>query len=449
MTHYLKILLSILSNIDGHFKYILIPSAFAFSARLISTFSNILFSLIVARIYGPETIGIVALINSFLIISTIFSSFGTPTSIVRFIPDHLHNYSPASALSIYHKCLLLVIIASILFSIAIYHISYFIAIGIFSKMYYYPIIKLSSFFIIFKSLTLLTTNAIRSLNSVKWYLIATILPSSFNLIIFITIYYLFNFKLTPIYSVLFSYFISAIIGLIIVEKQFNTLWQPISNIKHMSYSSLFSISIPMLLAEAMNYVISQTGIIALGIFRSDKEIGLYSIAVRLASLSVFVLHAVNTFVAPKFSYLFSKGDFINLFHIAKRSAMLIFLANFPLFILYLAAGDLILIKFFGNNFIDAFPPLIVLSVGHLFNSISGSTGPFLNMTGNHKIFRNIMSFTAIFNLVMCVWLSNLFGVIGASISAALSLILWNSSALYFTKLKYNKTTAYIPFITKN
>ena len=88
---------------DQRFSEILTGSAWALTGRVIATLLGFLFSVLVARLYGAETVGIVAVINSFLILVTILTLMGTQTSILRLIPEHLTKYSVTSAFRVYRK----------------------------------------------------------------------------------------------------------------------------------------------------------------------------------------------------------------------------------------------------------------------------------------------------------------------------------------------------------
>jgi O-antigen/teichoic acid export membrane protein len=99
---------------DDKFSEILIGSVWAISARVIATCLGLVTSIIIARFYGAEVMGIVAVINSFLMLATIFTVLGTNTSILRLIPEHLAKYSPTSAFKVYRKTQYMVIIVSAL-----------------------------------------------------------------------------------------------------------------------------------------------------------------------------------------------------------------------------------------------------------------------------------------------------------------------------------------------
>ncbi len=94
---------------DTRFSEILTGSVWALSARVIGTVLGLAFSVIVARFYGAGVVGILAVINSFLMLATLFTVLGKPTSILRLIPEHLVKYSPTSAFKVYHKTQYMVI----------------------------------------------------------------------------------------------------------------------------------------------------------------------------------------------------------------------------------------------------------------------------------------------------------------------------------------------------
>jgi O-antigen/teichoic acid export membrane protein len=205
------------------------------------------------------------------------------------------------------------------------------------------------------------------------------------------------------------------------------------------------ISLPMFLAASMNYLVGQTGLFMLGVFRSESEVGYYTAAVKLATLTSFVLTGINSMAAPKFSELFFTNQVEELFRVAKKSTKLIFWTTTPILFLLILLGKKIIAILFGNDFILAYWAMVLLVLGQFVHSISGSTGIFMNMTGHQKIYRNIMLLTSFLNIISNLALIPRFGLIGAAIAGMLSLIFWNMASLIFIKRKYGKTIGYFPF----
>ena len=71
------------------------------------------------------------------------------------------------------------------------------------------------------------------------------------------------------------------------------------------------------------------------------------------------------------------------------------------------------------------------------NVVSGSVGLIMQMSGNEKIFRNIIIFSIIINIILSIILIPKFQVWGAVYSSSFSLILWNILSIIFIKKKIN------------
>jgi O-antigen/teichoic acid export membrane protein len=431
---------------DQRFSEILTGSAWALSARIFSTVLGFIFSIIVARLYGAEMVGILAVINSFLILVTIFTVFGTSTSILRFIPEHLSNYSPTSAFKIYRKIQSLVIIFSLATATFFFVGADLISEKIFSKPHLSYYFALASIFVVFKSLMLLNTNAVRGLSLIKFFAVLQILPHTFNLFFLILLGFFLPIHDLPVYAVLLGFAMTSIVGWFVVEITFRKKIKPADKIHNMPINAILSTSLPMLMTTTIMFVLGETGVLMVGAFCTEAEVGYYSIAVKLSVLTTFVLQAVNSIAAPKFVELFFTDKIDELFHVAKKSTKLIFFTTIPILICLLFFGKPLITFFFGKEFIQAYPALLVLIIGQFINSISGSTGMFMNMTGNQKVFRNIMLVGGIINVGLNLIFINRFGIIGAAFSTSVSVCFWNVCTLLYMKKNYGNTTAYFPSI---
>jgi O-antigen/teichoic acid export membrane protein len=92
---------------------------------------------------------------------------------------------------------------------------------------------------------------------------------------------------------------------------------------------------------------------------------------------------------------------------------------------------------FGNEFIVGSLFLIVLCIGQLINSMSGSVGVILQMTGYQKVFQNIVLMALVLNVILNVILIPLYGGLGAAIATVVSISSWNITGAFYLKLKMN------------
>lgn len=432
---------------DKKFSEILTGSAWALAARIAATGFGLISSIIVARFYGAAMVGTVAVINSFLMLATIFTVLGTNTSLLRLIPEHLVKYSPTSAFKIYRKTQFMVIIVSLFTGTLFFFAANLIAANFFSKPHLAPYFALASVFIVFKSLEQLNTQAVRGLRLIKLFALMQMLPLALNLLILVILGLLLSLREAPVYALLGGIAITGTVGWFVMEYAFRKKMQTMDPVHPMGTREILAISLPMLMTTTMTFLIGQTGVVILSVFRSETEVGYYAIAVKLATLTSFVLNAVNAIVGPKYSELFHSGQMDELFYVAKKSSKLIFFTTTPILLGLIILGKPFLGIIFGREFTMAYPALLILITGQFFNSISGGTGMFMNMTGQQNTFRNIVLLAALSNVCLNLLLTPNYGIYGAAIAGMASIIGWNAAALYCIKLKYGKTTGYFPGLT--
>jgi O-antigen/teichoic acid export membrane protein len=444
---YLKSKINLIAS-DIRFREILTGSFWALLARIAAAGLSLLTMMITARQYGAEIVGILAVMSSFFLFTTIFTVLGTNTSILRLIPEYIAKYSMTTAYRLYYKVLSIVLTASILTTVIIFLFSDNIASVIFKKPHMSFYFSLSACFILFHSLMRFNTQAVRGMKMIMEYAVLQVLPALSNLLILTALTVCCFYRDNPIYAYLGSFTVTGMLGWIIIVHAFKQKIRPLDVIAHIEVRNIISISLPMLMTATMSFLIGQTGVLMLGMFRSEAEVGYYSIAVKLATLTAFSLQAINSMAAPKFSEYFYSGKIDDLFHVAEKSARLIFWTSFPVLLGLILFGKPILNKCFGQDFITAYPALLILISGQFIGSIAGSCGHFMNMTGHQLAFRNFVVITTVTNIALNVILIQKYGIIGAAITATICTAFLNISLLLFIKRKYGRTTGFMPFISK-
>lgn len=433
---------------DERFFEILTGSTWALGARVAATGMAMIFSIIIARFYSAEVLGTVALLYSLLTLVTIFTVLGTNISILRLIPEHLAKYSANSAFQVYRKTQHLVAGVSILTGMLFYFTSSFLAEKVFAKPHLSFYFALVAGFIIFQSLMILNTDAIRGLRLIRVFALMQLLPSFSKLLILLTATVFFFHQDNPIYAMFASIALTALAGAWIMDCTFKKKIGPDDAVHPMPVKEILSLSLPMLMTSAMTFVIGQTGVLILGVLRPEVEVGYYSVAVRLATLTSFVLFAINTIAAPKFSELFHAGKMDELFYVAKKSTKLIFWTTTPILLVLVLFGKSLIGLLFGSDFIVAYGAMVLLVLGQFVNSIAGSTGYFMNMTGGQKIFRNIITAAAGINIALNLLLIPIWGINGAALAGMSSLVFWNVYVLIYIKVKHGRTIGYIPLFNR-
>ncbi|MEO0096413.1 MAG: oligosaccharide flippase family protein [candidate division WOR-3 bacterium] len=450
----MNLILKLKANLnDRHFGEVLKGSIFTFISRGFSGVFALLLQVIIVRAYGTEVLGLTELINSFLMIMVVFPLMGNHISILRFIPEYTGKNLPFTAFRIYRKLLYFIIIVSILLVVIVVFNSHFIVERVFKKPQYLTLFLIAGFFIPFRALYEYSLSAIRALRLIKTFAFFQILPVILNLIILGLLTILFYQRYNPIYSFLSGFLIASLAGSLIAETKLKRLKAESSNSSPSkltstnippSLSSLLSVSIPMFLANVMNYINNQTGVLILGALRSEKEIAYYAVAAKFAALTSFLLIAINSMIAPKFAELYHAGKMDDLRNVIRKSTKLIFWSTVPILTGLLLLGRPLLSCIYGDELLLSYIPLVVLLSGEFINSISGSVGFFLLMTGNERTASIILLFASIINISLSVLLVPYYGATGAAIGATFSTIFWNLAMVWVIRSKYKITFIYSP-----
>lgn len=183
---------------------------------------------------------------------------------------------------------------------------------------------------------------------------------------------------------------------------------------------------PLAIIAAMQTINHQADILILGLFQSDREVGLYRVAVQSATLASFGLQAVNTVVAPRFARLYTKGKMDELQRLATISARVVLSFNVAVTVLFVLFGKVFLISVFGPAFVASYIPLLILLLGQFINAAMGSVGFLLNMTGHEKDTARVLVIAASINVILNFLCIPWSGMVGAAFASATSMALWNA-----------------------
>jgi O-antigen/teichoic acid export membrane protein len=244
-----------------------------------------------------------------------------------------------------------------------------------------------------------------------------------------------------------------VISLIIVCAYSLKLWFKHADIKSYAHGSrvkfknMLNVSLPMLLSSSSFLVLEWTDTIMLGMYRTAEEVGVYSVAMKVAILTFIMLYAINSIAAPKFAEIYGKGDKKDFELIVKQSTKLIFWSSLPI-ILSIFLFPSFILGIFGQQFTIGVHALLILTFGQFIRAISGSVGYILQMTGRQRIFQNILISGAVINIGLNALLIPRYGINGAAIASTISTIFWNLTSVLFIKFHLNITTIYLPGLGK-
>ena len=192
-----------------------------------------------------------------------------------------------------------------------------------------------------------------------------------------------------------------------------------------------STSTALLFTGGMHLLHSQADILVLGAMRPPNEVAHYGVASRISGLLAMGLGAVTVIVAPKMAEMHGHNESRDKFQSYLRDATRL------LMIFTLGLGGILtligipILSLFGEEYIVAYWPLVVLIVGRAIDSGAVPTGQLMAMTGRLWQVSIIVLLSAMVNLAMNVLLIPPLGAMGAAIATAISFFIWNIALLIY------------------
>lgn len=167
-------------------------------------------------------------------------------------------------------------------------------------------------------------------------------------------------------------------------------------------------------------------IVMLGILSTDAQVGLYKAATVLSAITVFGLGTVNTVIMPQIAKLHAEGNSGQLQITITKAARIITTFGIGGAVVIWAFGDALLTAIFDDSFGGAYWALVILTSGQLANACFGPVALVLNMTGHQKLTLIGVTTAVLINATLNLALVPRYGMEGAAIATAVSLVVWNA-----------------------
>lgn len=183
-------------------------------------------------------------------------------------------------------------------------------------------------------------------------------------------------------------------------------------------------ALPLLLVTGLGVINSQIDITMLGAILGAEPTGIYAVANRIAGFIIFILGSVNAVLAPTIARLYVSGQMRRLQRIVTKSARVILFLSIPVALSLIVFGRWVLLLF-GQDFTQGGTALAILSTGQLINAAAGSVGLLLIMTGHERDVAIAIGLSVALNVILNAILIPRWGIAGAAVTTASSMILRN------------------------
>ena len=395
-------------------------------------------NIILTRMLGPANYGLFTLANTIVTVVAIPAGLGLPTSMVHFLASGSSAKQWSKVRWMVKAAFAAALVSSLIGALLVFALSPWIsslfllmkakqftqAQLLFQKENLPPALEMLALALPFLVLYMVCAGGLQGLRQIraKVFIERIAHPLLFSAMLLAGGYF---FRSLPF--VLTCFWIAALAVFLMSAFWFRRYLRSLPKVEGplpSHWRELTFFSTPVMFMNLLGFFVLQSDILVMGAFRSFAEVGIYTIASRLAQGVSLPTDALGVSLAPSFSVLVGQGDEAGLRRLFHASTRWLFLLGCGVGLGLIFAGKLIL-HIFGKDFGAGFLVLCILAAGQMFSASLGANGTLITMTGHPKVNLVNSLCMGLGNLGLMVLLVPRYGALGAATAAASSFMIVN------------------------
>ncbi|MGZ4803925.1 MAG: lipopolysaccharide biosynthesis protein [Acidimicrobiia bacterium] len=172
-------------------------------------------------------------------------------------------------------------------------------------------------------------------------------------------------------------------------------------------------------------IVVQLDLLVVGALGNSRQTALYSAAFRLAFVVSLPIIAVNQVVPPFIARWYAEGERSRLQLTLQATGGLALLGALLVLLPLVLFGTSILGLLFGDYYRGGYDVLVILALGQVAQTVAGSSGFALLMTGNQRVYAIILAISTPITLGLDIVGYHLAGIEGVAAATAIMLTLQN------------------------
>lgn len=423
------------ATVDVHLREVIQGASIAFVIKIAGTILAFAFNVVLARLLGADGAGIYYLALTVVTIASLLGKVGLDNALVRFTAANASNGHWGRVAALSRKGIRFSALISGLVTVAVIALSPWLSTTVFNEPRLMWPLRLMALAIIPFSLLTLNSALLRGLKKIRD---STIVRAVAVPLISLPLLLILG-RIWDVEGAVIAYLLAnSVVWLFSISVWRRAVPYPRNTEGRFDTKLLIATSIPLFWIDMLNYAMSSSSTLFLGIWLDSEAVGIFGIALRTTLLMRFILESTNSIVAPKIAALYEKNDMGALGTLMRNVSISLAVVAAPLLILFFIAPHWIL-SMFGREFAGGAAALAILAAGQYVNVATGSVGQLLLMTGHEKVLRNNVIINAALNLALNLWLIPIYGLVGAAIANSATLAIKNLITVYLAK-KYLSIT---------
>ncbi|NOS80349.1 MAG: flippase [Nitrospira sp.] len=396
-------------------------SALFFVGTFIGLGLNYAYTIMLARLLGPEQFGLYAIgLGCFNLLSVIALA-GLDTAVLRFVPALRAQRDAAGIRGIIRVALVLSSGLGVLFAAVLLLSSDMLAEQFLHNPDASKVLQLFALSIPLLVVSTVTIAALQAFGEVRWrtfvkYLCEPIVKFAVTLG-FIWIGW---GLMSAVLALPIALLLTVGLALIPIRLFWLKAKDPIFPKKY--YSEIVTYSLPLFGGIFLNSIATRSDVFFLGYWASVADVGIYSAAFQTAAIMALVLGTLESVATPFLSESISKNDRTDIRLLAGTVLRWTMMVTLPLcIVMTVFATDVM--DLFGNEFASGWICLVILTVGQFANSATGCSNGMLLWSGHSKLVMWNSVVASGTQIALYLILIPSYGIVGAAIAASASLVL--------------------------
>lgn len=391
--------------------------------RLVGVAAAVAWTLLLSHLYDARIVGIFATFFTVLSVASLIARFGLDRASIRFIgellssPDgSIPDFARRVRASVFLQAL---VVATVLAAVARP-----LALLLSPTPDGTIMVLVAAASVIPYSLAITTSEQLRAVNAVTVYAFISFALFPVAAVTLLPLVRLGGPPLPPLFAYFGGTVLAGGMGLLQWRRQTAVLRSRPVTREVPRMRDVLPVARYMVLASSMLLLIDWADILVLSSFRSQAEVGIYSVAARVAMLASLPSLPVVSVLGPRFAQGWGRDDWTSIRASFRGGWMWMTAIGLPVGVVVFVAAPWLL-SFFGKEFLAGVVPLRLLLIGHAASMLAGPVGYALDMTGSHRAWQRILWIAGASNIALNFLLIPTFGAGGAATASLVAMVMWN------------------------
>lgn len=384
----------------------------AFLSLLSSGLLFLILRILLGRELGTTAFGIYTLVFSVYQFGLQFANFGIGAALTKYIAEYCCTQE------IIRKYFSSGIVCSIFSGLSIgailFILSPFIAHSFFNLPELEPLLKITAVCYPFISIQLTISGTFNGMRKMKAFALLNI---SLNILIIVfSIIFVMLYHLSLFGAVLGYTIPTCIVGGLSPLLITGMNWIQKTSIKFDIIKNVTTFGFFFALSTSSSFLNAYFGTILIGYYLNPADVGIYAVATTLSQALTILPSAIQRITTPAIAFSYTNKGNKETRKLIIKSMKYSFLAVLGIGFCLILAGPWLISFLFSENYLPAYPPLILLTIGNIIFAPAIATGACFFSMGKITLPFRVNILNIFLTISLNIILIPTFGIIGAGLA---------------------------------